>query len=497
MDKETEKIIKELWQAFWEGGITDVFATVEQISYLIFMKRMELLDDVNKDRAEGLDKKFESIYAKLDEDGNDYGNCRWSEWKNESGDVMLTHVKDRVFPFMKNLHNEDSNLLNEVLSGASFIIDDPSLLQTAIRKIDKLDILSSPDIQGDIFELLLSQLQESGKNGQFRTPRHIIKMMNQIINPQIGEKICDPACGTGGFLIGAYEHIVRHHTSDEIFKTQGLRGEKLGKEKWDILFNETLFGNDFDRLMFKISTFNMVLHGIKNPNLSRINGLSKQFDNNSRYHVILANPPFTGTIDKDSLNPKVDIGGKKTELLFLKLFYNLLEPGGRAAVIVPIGVLSGSSNAHKAVKNLLLEKCSLDAIVYLPSGVFNPYTAVSTAIIFFTKGGSTKKVWLYKMENDGFKLDNKHIEPIEENDIEDILEKYPKREKSKKSLSISIDEIKKNDYNFSVLRYIDNSVPEEQIDIQQTIDNLLDLKKASKSSEDKIMNDLKDFGFKV
>ena len=411
---------------------------------------------------------------------------------------MLSHVKDRVFPFIKNLHDGEDTLFAETMNDASFQIEKPSLLQTAISKINKLDISHNrPDIQGDIFEELLSELQQSGKNGQFRTPRHIISMMTQIINPKIGEKICDPAFGTGGFLIGAYEHIVRQNTSAKILKEQGPIGEKLAVDKWNLLREETFYGHDLDRTMLRIGVFNMILHGIKHPNISRIDALSKQFDQSPKYQVVMANPPFKGTIDVDSLNNKFTISTKKTELLFLELFYNILENGGRAAIVVPVGVLFGSSNGHLATRKLLLEKCSLDAIVYLPSGVFNPYSAVSTAILFFTKGGSTKKVWLYNMENDGFKLDSKHNEKIKEDDIPDILAKYPKREKSKKSLSITIDDIKENHYSLKVADYLDNSVPEEQIDIQEAVNKLEDLKKDRKSSEEQMIKDLKELGFKV
>jgi type I restriction enzyme M protein len=247
----------------------------------------------------------------------------------------------------------------------------------------------------------------------------------------------------------------------------------------------------------------MILHGIKNPNLSRINGLSKQFDHNSKYHVILANPPFAGTIDKDSLNPKINMGGKKTELLFLKLFYNLLEPGGRAAVIVPVGVLFGSTNAHLDIKKLLLKKCSLDAIIYLPSGVFQPYSDIKTAIIFFRKSGSTEKVWLYAMENDGKSLDVQR-ETIKENDIPDILKQFPKRGKTKflhngqlKSLSITINEIETANYNLNYNHYIDDSIPEVQINIQDVVNKINELKIERKLFEEQMVEDLNELDFKV
>lgn len=496
MEPEVKKLVRQLWQKFWEGGITDTLRVVEQISYLIFMRRIEVLDSAEQQRAEAGNKKHKSVFDRLGDNKKSFTDCKWSSWKNMRGEEMLPHVKDRVFPFIKDLHDGEDTLFTETMNDASFQIEKASLLQEAVSIIDKLDISHHrPDVQGDIFEELLNQLKESGMNGQFRTPRHIIRMMTEIINPKIGEKICDPACGTGGFLIGSYEHIVKQNTSAKILKEQGPIGEKLG-DKWNLLREETFYGNDFDRTMLRIGTFNMILHGIKHPNLSRIDALSKQFDQSSKYQVIMANPPFTGTIDKDSLNGKFNLDTKKTELLFLELFYNLLENGGRAAIIVPTGVLFGSSKAHLATRKLLLEKCQLDAIVYLPSGVFRPYAGVSTAVLFFTKGGKTEKVWLYDVQADGMSLNDKR-EPIEEDDLPDVVAKYAKKEESKKSKVITLQDIKDNDYNLNVRRYIDNSKPEEIVDIQKTVKEISVLKKERQELEKKVTADLKELGFEV
>jgi len=496
MESEVRNLVKELWQEFWEGGITDTLRVVEQVSYLIFMRRIEVLDTANKERAEATGEKYESVFAKKDDDGKTHDDCKWSEWKFESGDEMLAHVKDRVFPFIKNLHEGEDTLFAETMSDASFQIEKPALLQKAISIINKLDISHNrPDVQGDIFEELLSELQQSGKNGQFRTPRHIISMMTEIINPKIGEKICDPACGTGGFLIGSYEHIVKQNTSAKILKDQGPIGEKLG-DKWNLLREETFYGHDIDRTMLRIGTFNMILHGIKHPNISRIDSLSKGFDQTSKYQVVMANPPFKGSIDKDSLNNKFNLDTKKTELLFIELFYNLLENGGRAAIIIPTGVLFGSSKAHLATRKLLLEKCQLDAIVYLPSGVFKPYAGVSTAVLFFTKGGSTEKVWLYDVQADGYSLDDKR-DKIDEDDLPDVKTKFANKEESDKSKVITLQDIKDNDYNLNVRRYIDNSEPEEIVDIQKTVKEISGIKKERAELEKKVASDLKELGFEV
>jgi len=496
LEPEVKQLVRQLWQKFWEGGITDTLRVVEQVSYLIFMRRIEVLDTLNQQRAEVRNEKSKSIFDRLDDDGKPFTDCKWSSWKNMRGEEIITHVKDRVFPFIKDLHDGEDTLFNETMNDASFQIEKPSLLQEAVSIIDKLDISHNrPDVQGDIFEELLSELQQSGKNGQFRTPRHIIQMMIDIINPQIGEKICDPACGTGGFLIGSYEHIVKQNTSPKILKEQGPMGEKLG-DKWKLLREETFFGFDIDRTMLRIGTFNIILHGINHPNITRIDSLSKQFVQSPKYQIVMANPPFKGSIDKDSTNNKFTLDTKKTELLFTELFYNILENGGRAAIIVPTGVLFGSSNAHLAARKLLLEKCQLEAIVYLPSGVFKPYAGVSTAVLFFTKGGNTEKVWLYDVQADGMSLDDKR-ESIDENDLPDVVSKYPKKEKSKKSKTITLQDIKDNDYNLNVRRYIDNSEPEVEIDIQKTVKEISEIKKERQELEKKVTADLKELGFEV
>jgi len=328
-------------------------------------------------------------------------------------------------------------------------------------------------------------------------------MMTALINPQIGESICDAACGTGGFLINCYEHILKNHTSEKFIKydengePHNFVGDKITrKEHWEQLRNKSFYGFDSDRTMLRIGTFNMILHGIKHPNISRIDSLSRRFDQKKLYDIVMANPPFSGSIDRGDINENFRLDTKKTELLFVELFYNILENGGRGAVIVPSGVLFGPTKAHLHLRKMLLEKCQLDAIIYLPSGVFKPYAGVSTAVLLFTKGGKTEKVWLYDVRADGFSLDDKR-EKIEDNDIPDVIKKFPKKEKSKKSRIITIDEIKDNEYNLSVRRYIDNSEPEEEIDIQFAINNISKLEKEKAKLEKLVFADLKELGFKV
>jgi len=464
---------------------------VEQMSYLIFFRRLEVTDSDNERKAKAQGKKHKSIY-------NGHENCRWSHFKNMNADDMFEHVSSTVFPFVKGLDGDKDTLYAQYMKDARLIIPVPSLLVEAVSILDDINISShSHDVQGDIYEALLGELQQTGKNGQFRTPRHIIKMMVDLLKPQLGESVCDPACGTGGFLFNAYEYILREHTSKENLEAGKLVGDKIVEKKhWDILHDETYTGFDSEPVMIRIAVLNMILHGISQPNITRINSLSKLFDQKKKYDIVLANPPFAGAMNTSDINDNFTLNAKKTELLFCELFYNILDVGGRAAVIVPSGVLFGSSNAHLKMRKLLLEKCNLNAIVYLPSGVFKPYAGVSTAILVFTKGGKTEKVWLYDIEADGKSLDDKR-EPIDENDLPDVVAKYPKKEESKKSKTITLQDIKDNDYNLNVRRYIDNSEPEEIIDIQKTVKEISEIKKEREVLEKKVTEDLKELGFKV
>ncbi len=464
---------------------------VEQMSYLIFFRRLEITDSDNEKKAKAQGKKHKSIY-------NGHENCRWSHFKNMNADDMFEHVSSTVFPFVKGLDGDKDTLYAQYMKDARLIIPVPSLLVEAVSILDDINISShSHDVQGDIYEELLGQLQQTGKNGQFRTPRHIIKMMVDLVKPQLGESVCDPACGTGGFLFNAYEYVLREHTSKENLEAGKLVGDKIVEKKhWDILHDETYTGFDSEPVMIRIAVLNMILHGISQPNIARINSLSKLFDQKKKYDIVLANPPFAGAMNTSDINDNFTLNAKKTELLFCELFYNILDVGGRAAVIVPSGLLFGSSNAHLKMRKLLLEKCNLNAIIYLPSGVFKPYAGVSTAALFFTKGGKTEKVWLYDVQTDGMSLDDKR-DPIDENDLPDVVAKYPKKEESEKSKIITLQDIKDNDYNLNVRRYIDNSEPEEIIDIQKTVNEISEIKKERQVLEKKVTADLKELGFEV
>lgn len=451
---ELKSEINKLWDKFWAGGLTNPLTAIEQISYIIFMRRLEDLDNLERKRAEARKEKFISVF-----DGRE--DCHWSHWKHFNADDMIVHVRDKVFPFLKNIKKGEDEEFSKQMQDTMFLIPKPSLLQDAVSLIDELNITArNQDTQGDIYEYLLSELNQAGKAGQFRTPRHIIRMMVELVNPQLGEKICDPACGTAGFLINAYQHILKTNTSAELIKFDeegvpyNLMGDKIvDKKHWELLRRHMLYGYDFDPTMVRIASMNMILHGIEHPNIARKDTLSKAFEHKEDYDVVLTNPPFTGSIDVADISESFRVTTTKTELLFLELFYNLLNIGGRCAVIVPNGVLFGSSNAHVKVRQLLLEKCQLEAVISMPSGVFKPYSGVGTAVLVFTKGGKTSNVWFYDMQSDGFSMDDKRDLIDGKGDIPDIILKYGAKASGDKSVLVPIEDIRNSDYNLSISRY--------------------------------------------
>lgn len=459
--------IQSLWDKFWSGGIANPLTVMEQISYLLFMRRLDSVDAKKKEDAEWLDKPYTSIF-----EGHE--DCRWSSFKHLPGEEMLIHVRDDVFTFIKGLGGED-HPFSKYMQDAVFIIPKPSLLVEAVGIID--DIYAEiererqdngqtfHDTQGDIYEYLLSEISTSGKNGQFRTPRHIIQMIVELVDPKLGEQICDPACGTGGFLLGAYQHILTDHTSPELRHKdengfmRGLVGDKLTDDRqWEILRDKTFYGYDFDTTMVRIGLMNLTLHGIEHPNLSYMDTLSKRYTENENYDVVLANPPFTGSIDKGDINEDLCLKTTKTELLFVNRIVNLLRIGGRAGVIVPDGVLFGSQKAHKQLRKMLLEDCELQAVISLPSGAFKPYSGSSTGVLFFVRGGKTEKVWFYEIQADGYSLDDKR-EKIKKNDIPDALEQWEKRDpeedtnRKAKYFFVPVEEIVENGYDLTFNRY--------------------------------------------
>ena len=467
LDAETKSKINKLWDAFWSGGLSNPLTAIEQMSYLIFMKRLDDLDTFRKNQAQAKGLQYSSVF-----EGHE--DCRWSKWRHMNAEAMFNHVSTVVFQFIKELHNGQDVLYSKYMKDATFMIPKPSLLQEAVTIIEDMTQTTGekPDIQGDVYEHLLGELKTAGKNGQFRTPRHIIRMMVELVDPEIGQKICDPACGTAGFLIAAYQHILKKHTTPEMVKLDedgtphGLIGDKISKkEHWNLLWRETFCGYDFDITMIRIALMNMVLHGIVEPNIEQMDTLSKRFPQKPIYDVVFANPPFAGYVDKSDISDNFKLDTTKTELLFVELFHNLLTVGGKAAVIVPNGVLFGSSNAHIKARQLLLENSDLQAVVSMPSGIFQPYSGVGTAVLVFVKGGKTEKVWFYDMKADGYSLDQKRDFIDGKGDIPDIVQKFKAgRDESDKSILVPFSELKKNNYTLSISRY--KQVEHEEVEYE-------------------------------
>jgi len=470
--------INKLWNKFWSGGISNPLTAIEQISYLLFMRRLDDLDLREMKKAEFSGEKYLSMFQGTFQVPNsnekiDKSKFRWSHFKQMEGGEMLSHVHAKVFPFIKQLNGEGT-AFGKQMRDAVFIIPKPSLLIESISIIDNIyQIIEKEceagqtfqDTQGDMYEFLLSEIASAGKNGQFRTPRHIIQMMVELVNPRLGESICDPACGTGGFLLGAYQHILTQYTSedrrftDENGFVKGTFGDKLTNEKlWKQIKVNTFFGYDFDNTMVRIGLMNLMLHGITQPNIDLKDTLSKKYNEDNKFDVILANPPFKGSIDKGDINEGFKLGTTKTELLFVNRIFNSLKMGGRAAVIVPDGVLFGNSNVHKLAREMIINECDLQGVISMPGGVFKPYAGVSTAVLVFVKGGKTEKVWFYKMDSDGYSLDDKR-DKNDKSDIPDIIINWNKREMSerndvkKKYFFVQVEEIKENNYDLSINRY--------------------------------------------
>jgi len=486
--------IKRLWDKFWSGGISNPLTAIEQISYLLFMRRLDELDLREMKKAEFSGEKYESVFEgsftipNLNEKISK-STLRWSHFKQMEGGEMLTHVQAKVFPFIKQLNGEGT-AFGRHMRNAVFIIPKPSLLVEAVSLIDKIyQVIEKEsetgqtfqDTQGDMYEFLLSEIASAGKNGQFRTPRHIIQMMVELVNPRLGEKVCDPACGTGGFLLGSYQHILTQYTSverrftDENGFVKGTYGDKLTNDKlWKQLKENTFFGYDFDNTMVRIGLMNLMLHGITQPNIDLKDTLSKRFNDDNTYDVILANPPFKGSIDKGDINEGFKLGTTKTELLFVNRIVNSLKMGGRAAVIVPDGVLFGSSNAHRQAREMIINECELQGVISMPSGVFKPYAGVSTAVLVFVKGGKTEKVWFYDMASDGYSLDDKR-DKNDKSDIPDIIINWNSREKAEgndrkaKHFFVPVDDIKANGYDLSINRYKEVVYEEIRYDLPKEI----------------------------
>ncbi|MBX0326583.1 N-6 DNA methylase [Oscillochloris sp. ZM17-4] len=418
-DPRLRSQVDQLWEKFWSGGLTNPLDAIEQFSYLLFLKQ---LDEAEQRRQRLATMRKQSFTPRIPEP------MRWDAWNKYQAGVMLAHVRDQVFPWFRTLGVSGSSF-ERYMQSAEFKINKPSLLVEAVNAIDAMRISEqNQDVQGDLYEYLLSKLNTAGRNGQFRTPRHIIRMMVKMLNPKPGERIGDLAAGTGGFLVGAYQHLLEQATPqaqlqyDEEGWAHGATGELLTDEQRRFLQEQAFRGydNDSGMTMLRIGSMNLMLHGIESPRFFYFDTLGKEFREASDYDVILMNPPFKGAVDKGDVSPTLPSTTTKSELLFLHLILRALDQGGRCAVIVPDGVLFGSSGAHVALRKLLVESHRLDGVVSMPGGVFKPYAGVSTAVLLFTRGATTGRIWYYDMEHDGFTLDDKRL-PTAENDIADLL----------------------------------------------------------------------------
>ena len=479
---ELKNKIDGLWEIFWTGGLTNPLDVIEQMTYLMFIRDLDDADNLHTKESAMLGLPYESIFAEEVQIGERSiaGNqLKWSVFHDFPAQKMYTTVQEWVFPFIKNLHGNKESAYAKYMDDAIFKIPTPLMLDkivTAMDEIyDQMAQLKNADTRGDVYEYLLSKLSTAGVNGQFRTPRHIIKMMVELMDPQPDEIICDPACGTSGFLVAASEYL-KEHKKEEVF---------FDRKNKDHYMNHMFYGFDMDRTMLRIGAMNMMTHGVENPYIEYRDSLSDQNPDREKYSLILANPPFKGSLDYDIVSQDLlkVVKTKKTELLFLVLFLKMLKPSGRCACIVPDGVLFGSSKAHKAVRRELVEENRLEAVISMPSGVFKPYAGVSTAILIFTKTGhgGTDKVWYYDMKADGFSLDDKR-NPINENDIPDIIERFRNREqetqrkRTEQSFFVEKQDIVDNEYDLSINKYKEvEYVPVEYPSTQEIMANLHEL----------------------
>ena len=456
---ELKNKIDSLWDVFAAGGLVNPLDVIEQITYLMFIRDLDDSDNLRAKEAAMLGLPYTSIFSgevQVGERKIDGQQLKWSVFHDFPAGRMYSVMQEWVFPFIKNLHSDKDSAYSKYMDDAIFKLPTPLLLSKVVDALDEIYRLMNEsqavDVRGDTYEYLLSKIAQSGLNGQFRTPRHIIRMMVELMAPKADDVICDPACGTSGFLVAAGEYL-KENRREEIF---------FDRQKKDHYMNHMFHGYDMDRTMLRIGAMNMMTHGIDNPFIEYRDSLSDQNADKEKYSLILANPPFKGSLDADTVSADLlrVCKTKKTELLFLALFLRMLRVGGRCACIVPDGVLFGSSTAHRAIRKELIEGNRLEAVISMPSGVFKPYAGVSTAILIFTKTGhgGTDKVWFYDMRADGFSLDDKRT-PTAENDIPDIVARFRNlaaendRARTEQSFFVPKQEIAENDYDLSINKY--------------------------------------------
>lgn len=469
---EIRSQIDGIWNDFWAGGVANPLSVMEQMTYLLFIKRLDELHTLEEKKSQRLGTPMERrIFPEgVDEKGRPYDDMRWSRFKNFEPGEMMKVVDEHVFPFLRVLNGSQS-AYGKLMRDARLGFSNPALLAKVVDKLDRIP-MEDRDTKGDVYEYMLSRIASAGQNGQFRTPRHIIRLMVELMEPKPTDIICDPAAGTCGFLVAAGEYLRENHP--EILRDPALRKH----------FHDNLFhGFDFDTTMLRIGAMNMTLHGAENPNVTYRDSLAEEHGEDAgAYSLVLANPPFAGSLDYEATAKDLQkiVKTKKTELLFIALFLRLLKTGGRAAVIVPDGVLFGSSKAHKEIRRTLIEDHKLDAVIKLPSGVFRPYAGVSTAILIFTKTdvGGTDHVWFYNVEADGLSLDDKRtpllpaekLGPVpatpltakekKQNNLPDVLVRWKKRDgtelnnpRTAQSFCVPKSDIVTADYDLSLNRY--------------------------------------------
>ena len=493
---ELKNQVDKVWSRFWSGGMANPLEIIEQITYLLFLKRLDDLQTLAENKSRRLNKPLEQNFFPKEKE-----KMRWNKLKNLAPEDMFNIVDKEVFPFLQKLGKVESSYIKH-MKGARFTIPSPKLLSDAIDLLDKIP-MEERDTKGDLYEYMLGKLSSSGQLGQFRTPRHIIQLILEITSPTIKDIVCDPACGTCGFLVNAGEYIRNKYP------------EILSNKKERDHFNNSMFnGYDIDNTMLRIGNMNMVLHGVENPKIEYRDSLSEDFSSEEeKYNLILANPPFKGSLDPDSVakNLLSTVNTKSTELLFLALFLRLLKPGGRAAVIVPDGVLFKNSKANKEIRRILVDDQRLESIISLPSGVFKPYAGVSTAILIFTKtnSGGTDYVWFYDLKSDGWSLDDKR-EPLLDinklgvspsatmtsqdllkNNLPDILSRWSNRNSTEKkrtrkdqSFMVPIKEIQEADYSFNIEKYKKFEIKKE------TFEDPLNLMNEIKKKETEIKKEI-------
>lgn len=470
---ELKNRIDSLWTEFWTGGITNPLTVIEQITFLMYSRLLDMKERADEKRTSITGLAHVGRFAKEDQD------CRWENWRHLGGPEMLIHVRDRVFPHFRRLAERstgEGSQFAAFMKDAQLMIQKESLLVKAVTAVHLLP-LERGEVQGDLYEYLLSKLTTAGINGQFRTPRHIIRMMVELMQPKLTDRICDPSCGTAGFLIETYEYLLRQHTSPAGKHVSVVDGEEHVTYSGDLLKDhrahvdtDMFHAYDFDATMLRIATMNLVMHGVLQPDVHYQDTLSQSFEerhpkgSKNAFDLILANPPFKGSLDEQDVAPDIlrTVKTKKTELLFIGLILRMLKVGGRSATIVPDGVLFGSSKAHVQLRQHLIDNNQLEAVISLPSGVFKPYAGVSTAIIIFAKGGTTKNVFFYDVQSDGYSLDDKRTKLGDGNgDLPDVQFKYLQwlngkgdfKDRSVSAFEVPLHEIQAFSYDLSIKRY--------------------------------------------